>query len=51
MVQVYGTHLASKCAVCGNLVEITDGAVLYDTKWYHQKCWNLGGKYGQSNSN
>ena len=46
MSQSYGAHLDSKCAVCGNLVEITEGAILFDTKWYHQKCWNSGDKNG-----
>lgn len=50
MAQVCDNHLDSKCMVCQNSVEITEGAVLYDTKWYHQKCWELGGKNGQSNS-
>jgi hypothetical protein len=50
MAQVHGTNLDSKCAVCDNIVEITEGAVLFDTKWYHQKCWDIGGKNGQSNS-
>ena len=39
MAQVYDIHLDNKCAVCKDIVEITEGAVLYDVKWYHQKCW------------
>ena len=50
MAQVYGTNLESKFAVSGDIVELTEGAVLFDTKWYHQKCWDIGGKNGQSNS-
>lgn len=51
MAQMCDNNLDGKCMVCKNTVEITEGAVLYDTKWYHQKCWNeLGGKNGQSNS-
>lgn len=49
MAQVCDNHLDSKCTVCKNSMEITDGVVLYDTKWYHQKCWESSGNNGQSN--
>ena len=30
---------APKCSFCSRAMEISEGDVIYDTKWYHKSCW------------
>lgn len=54
MTQLYVPKLCNMCGFCSKSVSVTDGTVLYDGKWYHEKCWddltkNNGGYYGKGN--
>ncbi|WP_268543960.1 hypothetical protein [Candidatus Nitrosotenuis cloacae] len=28
-----------KCSFCKQVMEISEGDVIYDAKWYHKVCW------------
>jgi hypothetical protein len=32
-------NISKACSYCNNLLDITEGDVLFDKKWYHKKCW------------
>ena len=29
------------CLVCKQEMILVEGTILYDGKWYHEKCWNV----------
>lgn len=29
-----------KCAFCDEIMNLSEGDVLYSSKWYHKSCWN-----------
>ena len=30
---------APRCYFCNELMEISEGDVIYNSKWYHKACW------------
>ena len=40
MTQLYVSKLRDACGSCRESVHVTAGSILYDGKWYHEKCWN-----------
>ena len=56
MTQLYVSKLRDMCGFCSESVPVTAGSILYDGKWYHEKCWNdltknNGDYYGNCNCN
>lgn len=33
------------CFVCDESMEIQDSTILYDSKWFHNMCWEKSDKY------
>lgn len=29
-----------KCSFCEKIMNLSEGDVLYNSKWYHKSCWN-----------
>jgi hypothetical protein len=29
-----------KCSFCGKTMDVSEGDILYNSKWYHKLCWN-----------
>jgi len=29
-----------KCELCGMEMELEEGTILYDSKWFHNSCWS-----------
>lgn len=54
MTQLHASKLCDTCGFCSKSVNVIDGTILYDGKWYHENCWenltkNNGGYYGKGN--
>jgi hypothetical protein len=32
--------LVPKCSFCKQMMEISEGDVIYDSRWYHKSCWD-----------
>jgi len=39
MVEAEGLF-ALKCSFCKKMMEISEGDVIFDSKWYHKLCWD-----------
>lgn len=29
-----------KCSACEKIMNLSEGDILYNSKWYHKSCWN-----------
>ena len=34
------TSRVVKCELCGMEMELEEGTILYDSKWFHNSCWS-----------
>ena len=32
-------NIPKVCSSCDSLMDIAEGDVIFDKKWYHKKCW------------
>lgn len=42
-------EFSRKCSYCEQIMEVTEGDVIYDARWYHKRCWE-GAEQAQSHN-
>ena len=40
-INVHQPALVHRCSACKEIMDISEGDILYGTRWYHKSCWDV----------